>query len=330
MNHTAPARRTTVEDLQTVLDHWNHLRSLIDSNSGDVWPPRRPGAEYLSALDEHDAAEVAAQQLTHAQQLITTRHPNGTINYECAHCDRVGEGDGHPLRLDRAVEQLGERPAPLRLHVVDACRAVEVALCALADEIAADIQRDSIKPLRRATPGDTLGLELVRLAARDHADPQRWHYNLTERRTAMHAAKWLLARLGGEPGPCEPIHDGHRERITLYAREAARRIERVIGSDRRSVELPRPCPWCGGPLMMHTAPDADPVVSCATGLIDCRAPVPFHVDERRREWSTPEQLAALQVALDAAERRLVEEERRAKRAEARRRQRSAAKERAVA
>lgn len=329
MNHTAPARRTrtAAEDLQTVIDHWDHLRSLVDSSTPDVWPPLRPGAEYLRALDEHDAAEVAAQQLTHGQQLVTTRHPNGTITYECAHCDRVGEGDEHPLRLDRAAEQLGERPVPLRLHVVDACRAVEIALCTLADEIAGDVQRDVIRPPRKPNPKDPHACELAGLAAADDADPLRWRYNVTDRRTAIHAADWLMDRLTGALGPCLPIHDGHRERITLYAREAARRIERVIGSDRRSVKLPRPCPWCGGELMMHTAPDALPVVSCATGLVDCSAPVPFHVDERRREWSEPEDLAALQVALDAAEARRAEEERRAKRTEDRRRQRAAAKER---
>ncbi|MFI5809007.1 hypothetical protein [Streptomyces sp. NPDC051561] len=326
MNHTAPAR-TAADDLRVVLTHWAHLRSLLDSATPDVWPPLRPGSEYLRTFDEHDAAEVAADR--HAQQLVTTRHPSGQLYYQCAHCDQVGEDGLHPVRADRGPAQLAEQPAPLRLHVVDTIRAVELVLAALADEIAADVQRDVIAAPRRASTLDPAGHELALLAARDDTDPHRWRYNLSDR-SAPRAAQWLLDRLVDEPGPCLPLSDAHRERITRIAREAARRIERTIGTDRRTVELPRPCPWCEGVLLMHTGSDVDTVVSCATGLVDCGAPVRFNVDTMRREWSTPEQLAALYVALDAAEARQREADRRAQRAEARRRQREAAKGRDVA
>ncbi|EST22797.1 hypothetical protein [Streptomyces niveus] len=327
MNHTARTTRTASEDLRVVVEHWEHLRSLLDSATPDVWPPLRPGAEYLRTLDEHDAAEVAAGR--HGQQLVTTRHESGQLYYACAHCDRVGEGHEHPVRDDRGPGQLAELPAPLRLHVADAIRTVEFVLASLADEIAGDVQRAAVAAPRRPGTGDTIADSLVLIAAVDAADPQRWHYTMGDR-SAPRAAQWLLDRLADRPGPCRSINDAHRERITRIAREAARRVERTIGADRRSVELTRPCPWCGGALIMHTGSDVDTVVSCATGLVDCSAPASFNVDMRRREWGTPEQLAALYVALDAAEKRKVEADRRAQRAEARRRQRAAARGNAAA
>jgi hypothetical protein len=305
MNHT----RTAADNLRHIADHWDHLRSLLDTDGpGNTWPPQRPGAEYLRALDDQDAAEVSlaealAHALWHPQRLITRRRPDGRLSYECAHCDYTGEGKTHPMREDRDPAQLGERPTPVRLHVVDACRAIEVALCGLADSI----------------------------ATRDALDPADWHHADREQRTAPNAAAWLLTRLDDNAAPCCATHDTDRARITEYAREAAARLDRVLGTGCTSATMPgKPCPWCGGELVIHTEAGTVMGVTCSTGLIDCNAPVPFDVDRRARVWSTVEQLAALQKAIDAAEARRVEEERRAKRTEARRHQRAAAKERAAA
>lgn len=302
MNHT----RTAAENLQHILDHWNHLRALLDTaGPGGTWPPERPGAEYLRALDDQDSAEqqlaaALAHAIDHPQQLVTIRHHTGQLYYACAHCDHVGEGLPHPVREDRDPAQLGERPTPVRLHVVDACRAIEVALCRLADSI----------------------------ATRDALDPADWHHRDRARRTAPNAARWLLTRLGDNPTPCCATHDIDRARIAEYSREAAARLDRVLGIARTSATLPgKPCPWCGGALVIHTEAGTVMSVTCATGLIDCNAPVPFDLDRRARVWSTVEQLAALQKAIDAAERKRSAEETRAKRAEARRQQRAAARER---
>lgn len=304
MNHT----RTTAENLTHIRDYWEHLRAALDTaGPGGTWPPSRPGVEYLRALDDHDAAEVSAEMqlaaaiahaLDHPQQLVTTRHHTGQLYYRCAHCEHVGEGLPHPIREDRDPAQLGERPVPLRLHIVDACRAIEIALCGLADSI----------------------------ASRDAADPADWYRADPEQRTAPTAALWLLTRLGD--GPCCPTHDADRARITEYAREAAARLDRVLGIGYTSARLPgMPCPWCGGDLIMHSEAHTVVSVTCATGLIDCSAPVPFDVDQRARVWSTVEQLAGLQRALDTAEKRKREAEQRARRAEDRRRQREAARAR---
>jgi len=82
--------------------------------------------------------------------------------------------------------------------------------------------------------------------------------------------------------------------------------------------------------MMHTEAGTLVSISCSTGLVDCAAPAVFDVDLRARVWSTPEQLAGLQRALDVAAGARAEAERRAYRAAARRAQRAAARDRAAA
>ncbi|WP_432147930.1 hypothetical protein [Streptomyces sp. bgisy029] len=303
--------RTATENLQHVIDHWDHLRDALDTNDGPstTWPPTRPGAEYLRALDSHDAAEVIAEQslvatlahaVDHPQELVTVRHPSGQMYYACRFCDRVGEGGAHPVREDRDPAQLGERPVPLRLHIVDACRAIEIALCTLADTLSD----------RTATGRD-------------------WHGPDGADRTVPAAARWLLGRLGA--GPCCPTHYAEQATIAEYARTAAERIDRVLGTGRVSRVLPgMPCPWCQGELVIHTEAGTVLAVTCATGLVDCNAPAAFDVDRRARVWSSPEQLAGLQRAVDAAERARAGEEERAKRADARRRQRAAVREQRAA
>jgi hypothetical protein len=290
--------RAAADDLRVVVDHWQHLRALVDTSTPAVWTPPKDVADYLRKLDEHHAAERALEVMTPAKWLA-----------------RPGEHDqDDPSRPEREPLALAEQPAPLRLHVVDACRAVEAALCAVADEIAAEVQRAPIKPLSRSIPGDRVGLDLALLAARDEADPQRWHYNLGGR-SAVRAAEWLISRLEGKPGPCMPIDDAQRERISRIAREAARRVERTIGNDRRrGFPMDRPCPYCGASLTMHRGGTDAPAVTCGNGYT-CGAPVP--VVEGCRTWAAPHELASLEVALDAAAHR-------AKRAAAKRRQRAAA------
>jgi hypothetical protein len=324
MQHTA--RRTPAENLQIVIDHWTHMRALIDTTT-----PPADRLDYLRRLDQHDRHE-AAIAMEHAQHLITRTDEYGRPQYECLHCDYVGEGRAHTPRPDRDAVQLGERPVPLRLHVVDACRAVEAVLCAVADEIAADVQLAPLAPMppvkhggyatrREAQVAAADRARRDRLAAADAANPSRWSYVMGDR-SAVHAARWLLARLDEETVHCKPITGAHRIRIADVAREAAHRIERTIGGvggggDRYSVVMDgRPCPYCGGDLTLYRGGGLDDEVVC-DGL-GCEAPV--GLDGGLRTWSTPAQLAALQVALDAAARRR-------RRAEARARQRAAARAR---
>ncbi|WP_282698034.1 hypothetical protein [Streptomyces sp. CC208A] len=296
--------RTTAQNLQHIADRWDDLAELLDTHGPDTWPPARPGIEYLRALDHQDAADTAgyrtlaeaiAHALHHPQQLRTIRHPSGQLYYQCAHCEHVGDGHTHPVREDRDPAQLGDRPVPIRLHVADARRAITIGLVTLADDLA-------------------------RIDAIDRSD---WYGRDPANKTAPTAARWLLARLPVAT-PAEAA------RIGSYAREAATRLDRVLGTGRASAPLPgRPCPWCGGELVAHTEAGTLVSISCSTGLVDCNAPAPFVVDERARVWSTPVQLAALQRALDTAARARAEAEQRAGRAAARRAQRAAARERAA-
>ncbi|MGC5412134.1 hypothetical protein ACPXCX_52085, partial [Streptomyces sp. DT225] len=129
---------------------------------------------------------------------------------------------------------------PVRLHIVDTMRAVKLGLCALADQI----------------------------AARSATDPADWYGSDRAQRTAPTAAQWLLDQLGD--GPCCATHDADWARIGSYARDAAARIDRVLGLGRTVAVLPdMPCPWCGGDLVMHSEAGTVMSVSCATGLIDC-------------------------------------------------------------
>lgn len=306
MTDTAHTTRTAADELRVVVDHWTHMRELIDTRTPEVWTPPTTSAEYLRALDEHDAAEHELARMSPADFLA-----------------RPGENDDQDAaaaREDRERLALAEQRAPLRLHVVDACRAVEVVLCSLADEIAAAVQRPPFAPPRRPNPADPVARDMALLAARDDADPGRWHYNLADR-GAIRAAEWLLARLEGEPGPCLPLDEAQHERIGRIAREAARRVERTIGIEpRRGFPMNRACPWCGASLTMHRGGSEAPSVTCENGFA-CGAPVP--VIEGRRTWAAPHELTALEAALEAAAHR-------EKRAAARRRQRAAAKARGTA
>jgi hypothetical protein len=325
---TTHAARTAADTLRYVLDHWPHLRALLDTTN-PVALPAQPDGEHTRTADGHDdLAAAIAHAVSHPQQLVTRHDDQGRIvGYECAHCDHTGDGHAHPVRDDRDPGRLGERPVPLRLHVVDACRAIEDALASLADEVAAAVQRAPITPLRRPNPADPVARDLALLAARDEADPRRWRYNLGDR-SAPTAAGWLLARVLDEPGPCGPLPDMWVYRIGQVAVTAANRIDRVIGSGRRTAPMDRPCLWCGSTLVLHDDDSSViPYVTC-TGGPGCPAPVPL--DERgRRLWATPQALARLAAGVEAAEEQRRAEQQRARRAADRRRQRAAARQRAA-
>lgn len=296
---------TTITSLTTVIDQWPALRALLTTRTTSTWPPADPTSPEPDdeSLDEG-----------HAQTLVTTRHESGQLYYACAHCEHVGEAHDHPVRPDREADQLGDRPEPFRLHVLDTIHSIETALCTLADELAADIQRTAYASSRPSRL-DPMQMLIERLAAHDARDPARWRYNRANR-TAPAAAQWLRARAHDEPGPCTPLTDTHRDTLARIAAGAAHRIERVLGAERRHDRLPRPCPWCAATLTLHHGGDEPEYVTCANGH-DCHAAV-GQVVEGHRTWATPTELVSLRLALTAAERRR-------KQAAAKKRQREAAR-----
>jgi hypothetical protein len=154
---------TTATHLRTIALHWTDLHEAVGQ-------PVQYGAfglglrGYLARLDQADA-----------EQLEYERHQAAYLR-----------------SLERDPVQLGDRPVPVRLHILDTMRAVEAALIQCADDIAHAVQRAPIAgPTARCTAthpyitqreADIAAADRRRraeLAQADLADPRRWRY--TER-----------------------------------------------------------------------------------------------------------------------------------------------------
>lgn len=266
--------RTPHDHLTTIITGWDDLRALVTTR-----PTRSTRIAYVKAIEAADAEEVAARAKAHA------------------------------AARDDMRDVLGDRPVPLSLSVLDTIHAIEEALLSVADQVAAVVQRPSMShaPYRAHEVHDWDRSDVTRrnhLADDDARDVRRWTYSGT--RTAPAAAAWLLQRLMSEPGPFRPLPDAQRALIGKVAGGAAERMERVLGSYRTHAVMERRCPWCTGELTMHHGGDDLEAVTCATGQ-SCTAPVLLR--EGVREWRGLVELAALEGALGAAERRLWERDR---------------------
>ncbi|MEU7639859.1 hypothetical protein AB0C11_27840 [Streptomyces sp. NPDC039016] len=190
--------------------------------------------------------------------------------------------------LQRLPLTLREYPAPVNLGVLDAGRAVEEAVFALADVLAAACQR--------AAPGD----------------PRRWEIRSEtrpgSRGDGLHwACVWIEGRVRGEDvspedvlagaPPFRPLREAEQIEARHVARTSEARLLRALGLDHRDTVIPgRPCPWCAGQLTLYTGPDIPPAVTCGTGP-SCTAPV-LTDDRGRRVWRWRD-LPALAAALSA-------------------------------
>ena len=234
---------TTATHLRTIALHWTDLHEAAGT-------PSQIGAfglglrGYLARLDQADA-----------EQLEYERHQAA-----------------HLRSLERDPIQLGDRPVPVRLHILDTMRAVEAALVQCADDIAHAAQRAPIPmPAARKVDGSTYRSmreariahedrqRRTQLALADQRDPKRWRY--TGRRTAPHAALWLLARVERMAGPCRRITDAEEHRIGTVAAGAADRVERAldIAAQKRTLEQPHDC---GGQIDVHGGEGRLPVAHC--------------------------------------------------------------------
>ncbi|MGX1116373.1 hypothetical protein RKD37_001736 [Streptomyces ambofaciens] len=235
---------TTSTHLRSVALHWADLHEAAGT-------PAQIGAfglglrGYLARLDAADRDE---------------------FNYDRNHA-------AHLRSLERDPIQLGERPVPVRLHILDTMRAVEAALVHCADDIAHAAQRAPIAgPTARRTSthpyltqreADIAAADRARRAQLAHADlvdPRRWRY--TGRRTASHAALWLLARVERAPGPCRRLTDDEETRIGNVAAGAAARVERALDIAAQQRTLLTPCPDCGGAVDVHGGEGRAPVAHC--------------------------------------------------------------------
>jgi hypothetical protein len=240
---------TAARDLHTIRTQWGDLLAAIGQPPRTDWPPRQPSEQHL------------------------TREDAGT--------------DTGP-QVGRLPLTLRQHPAPVNLTALDAALSIETELFALADRIAAAIQRP-VKMLV-TTPQDKA----------DATDADRWHYaglrhldrrspvaTAGSRALGLHwCAVWIEDRLAQtEPTDLHGVVRGvlreHAERVTA---EAHATLARALGRDGRDTVLADPCPWCHGQLTARTT-SGDPmaaVVTCGTGPT-CTAPTVYD-GEARRVW----------------------------------------------
>lgn len=248
------ATRTTAQHLQLVIDRWADLADALTARQQTTWPPTMGVARLVHDLD--------ADENTHTQRIVTRRDEHGRTTYECASCDHVGDGRGHPVRPDRDQPGPGTSPAPISVDILDTMRDVEADLVHCADVIAAEIQRPAMARAPRGagwTPAEIARRD--QLADQDAADPRRWRYPGT--RSAVYAAAWLAARIEGVPGPFLPLGAGRAARITTVAAAAADRVETALRIARRAAAVDWPCPACRGLLEVHGGDGQPPAIRCA-------------------------------------------------------------------
>ncbi|WP_369778855.1 hypothetical protein [Streptomyces sp. R33] len=223
---------TTSTHLRDIALRWTDLRDALGT-------PTQLAAfglglrSYLAALDHHDAEQAA---------------------YDRAHA-------AHRRSQERNPAQIGQRPVPVSLRVYDTMRAIEAALAACADAVAAAVQIEPVPFAGRDWPADDRARRNARARA-DLADPRRWRFRGTTP-SAPHTALWLLARIEHRPGPFRALTEQHRRHIGAVARGAAERIESVLdladGSRRLGAE--HTC-QCGGTIEVYGGAGATPCARC--------------------------------------------------------------------
>lgn len=266
-----------VADLRALREQWGDLLAAIGRAPAAVWPPR----ETKAFLDQPATGEP--------------------------------EPESELAAVGRLPLVLRQHPAPANLDALDAAVSIELDLFALADHLAAVVQRP-IRHVPIPTAGRIRGGWIEDRGDRD--DPSRWHLATSRdlgtggaasagsRTYGLHwAAVWIEGRLLDEPAldlfrtvPLRLVDD-----VRSVVRHARAELERALHRDDVPTVLADPCPWCGGKLIARTN-SGDPaaaVVACDTGP-GCRAPV--LLDKGRRRWRGAD-LVGLWAALDAARRR---------------------------
>lgn len=218
---------TTAHQFQTVATLWADLTDALGDRTQHAWPPPQL-RDYLTGLDQHDIAEAAALRA-----------------------------------LERSPEQLGNRPVPISLRVLDTMRTIEAVLHDTADQIAAESQRTPMPPAPASWPTADR-IRRNRLANADANHPHRWHYT-GKRPGAIHTALWLSARAAGTPWPGRPLTETQTAHLATVATGTLARIENALdlADHRRDLTTAHPCP-CGGTIQLHGGAGAQPTARCKT------------------------------------------------------------------
>ncbi|MFH9823039.1 hypothetical protein [Streptomyces bobili] len=217
-----------------------------------------------------DLHEAAGQPSTIGGFGLGLRGYLARLNADADQLEYEGHQAAHLRTLERDPTQLGIRPTPVRLHILDTMAAIHADLLQCADAIAETVQRRPTAPPapRRAayarTRADRVAWEdhasRVQAAQDDAADRRRWRWTGT-RPDAPYTALWLLGRVQGAPGPFRALTVSETDRIAAVARSTAGRVERAldIAAQRRTLE--RPC-TCGGRIDVHGGEGRQPVAHC--------------------------------------------------------------------
>ncbi|MFF9197318.1 hypothetical protein ACF09L_19130 [Streptomyces sp. NPDC014779] len=194
---------TTATQLQTIARLWPDLTEAL-GQPATVASFGLGLRGYLAALEQHDIAEAAALRA-----------------------------------LERSPDQLGTRPVPVNLRIMDTMRAVEAALHETATQIAAANQHD----MRTS-------------------HPHRWHYT-GQPRGAAWTALWLAARAEGVFWPGRALTEPQQRHLRHVATESLRRVETALDLAHGTRELaPEHACACGGRILISGGAGNQPVARC--------------------------------------------------------------------
>lgn len=219
---------TAATHLRTIAMHWTDLHESVGQPTV-INGFGRGLAGYLAALDDAEEQEARLHQAAHLRT------------------------------LERDPIQIGVRPVPVRLHVLDTMRTVEAALHDTADHIASAAQRPPMPFAPKGWPAADRERR-NQLARADVADPRRWRWT-GRRRPVPYTALWLLARVEERGGPFRKLTVVEVEQIGTAAAGAAARIEQAldIAAQRKTLEQRHEC---GGRIDVHGGEGRLPVAHC--------------------------------------------------------------------
>lgn len=193
----------TATQLQTIATLWPDLDDALSTPTAASWPPAGLRT-YLAALEQHDATETAALRA-----------------------------------LERSPDQLGARPVPVNLRIMDTMRAVEAALHETATQIAATNQLSTSRP-----------------------HPHRWYFTGRPRGAAW-TAVWLSARAEGKFWPGRALTEAQHRHLSHVAAEALRRVETALDLATSTRELgPEHTCQCGGRIVVRGGAGNQPTANC--------------------------------------------------------------------